>query len=346
MTSITDTQRHGVISAGTWTHDRIKLIDGWPQEEHLAIISATDSQGGGSGHNVAIDIRKLDPTVPVEAIGLTSNDAAGDFLFQQAVATGIDTTQLHRTDCAGTSFTDVMTDTATGKRTFFHHPGTSDLLCPDHFDFKRCNGKLLHLGLLGLHKTMDSPWKEYANGWVAVLAAAKAEGIATNLELVSIAEEKIQLIATPCLAYLDTLIINEYELSALAATSVCDANGTVQPDLCQKAAKAVLSMGTMSLVVVHYPGGAIAVTADGETKFTNSFRVDPSWIKGAVGAGDAFAAGMLYGIHQSWSLDDSLQLAHAAAAASLRSSTTVGSVDTVEACLEFAQSASKPAAAI
>ncbi|OED37629.1 hypothetical protein AB833_22780 [Chromatiales bacterium (ex Bugula neritina AB1)] len=337
-----DRQRNGVISAGTWALDRIKLIDGWPQEEHLAKITATDRQGGGSGYNLAIDLRKLDSSIPVEAIGLIANDADGEYLLQQAQAIGINTAQLHRTDKAGTSFTDVMSDTTNGKRTFFHFPGTSDLLCPDHFDFKSCNGRILHLGLLGLHKTMDSAWREYDNGWVAVLAAAKADGIATNLELVSIPEARIQSIATPCLAYLDTLIVNEYELGALAAAKVCDAQGVVQADLCLQAARTVLSMGTMSLVVVHHPGGAIAVTDDGDTRNVSSFEVDPGWIKSAVGAGDAFTAGMLYGMHQSWSLDNSLELAHAVAAASLRSSTTVGSVESAQACLAFARHASLP----
>jgi len=37
------------------------------------------------------------------------------------------------------------------------------------------------------------------------------------------------------------------------------------------------------------------------------------------GADDAFAAGMLSGIHEGWSVEQSLRLAHATAAASLRS---------------------------
>ena len=47
---------------------------------------------------------------------------------------------------------------------------------------------------------------------------------------------------------------------------------------------------------------------------------------GANGAGDAFAAGMIYGVHEDWPLENSLALAHATAACSLRSVTTSGSV--------------------
>ena len=48
---------------------------------------------------------------------------------------------------------------------------------------------------------------------------------------------------------------------------------------------------------------------------------------GANGAGDAFAAGFLYGYHQGWSLDELVALAHAAAAASLRAISTTGSLE-------------------
>lgn len=332
-------ERKGIISAGTWALDRIKLIDSWPPEEHLAQIIATDRQGGGSGHNLAVDITRLDSTMPVEAIGLLGKDSDGEFITALAKQSGIETSQLHQSEQECTSYTDVMSDHKTGKRTFFHYPGTSALLSPDHFDFNQCNGRILHLGLLGLHKTMDSQWKHYDNGWVAVLAAAKAKGISTNLELVSIDSKKIRQIALPCIAFLDSLIINEYELSALSNKTVCDNNGQIDTDLCIDAIKSLMSQGTMNFIVVHYPQGAIAVTANNDVFTKNSFKVHPSWIKSTVGAGDAFAAGILYAQHENWDIEASLELAHATAAASLRAANTVGSVETTKDCLTFAQQA-------
>ena len=254
--------RHGILSAGTWALDRIKLVDAWPQEEHLAKILSTDMQGGGSGHNLAVDIRKLDATLPVETIGL-----------------------------------------------------------------------------LGVHKTMDSAWRDFDNGWQAVLATAKSSGIVTNLELVSISEEQIQALALPCLPYLDSLIINEYELSALSGINLTDSSGEISSDDCVTAATSLFDKGSMSLVVVHYPKSAIAVTSSGQVIIKPSFNVHTSWIRSSVGAGDAFAAGMLYGIHEEWSLENSLELGHACAAASLRATTTVGSVESVAECLKFARRA-------
>lgn len=331
--------RHGIISAGTWALDRIKLVDAWPQEEHLAKILSTDMQGGGSGHNLAVDIRKLDSNLPVETIGLLGADSDGDFLINNAKEAGIDVTQLQQIDSDRTSFTDVISDKQTGKRTFFHYTGTNDLLSPAHFNFDISHGKILHLGLLGVHKTMDSAWRDFDNGWQAVLATAKSSGIVTNLELVSISEEQIQALALPCLPYLDSLIINEYELSALSGINLTDSSGEISSDDCVTAATSLFDKGSMSLVVVHYPKSAIAVTSSGQVIIKPSFNVHTSWIRSSVGAGDAFAAGMLYGIHEEWSLENSLELGHACAAASLRATTTVGSVESVAECLKFARRA-------
>lgn len=337
-----NTERHGIIAAGSWTVDRIKLVDVWPQEEHLATIVGTDRQGGGSAHNLGVDIRKLDPGIPVEAIGLAGTDADGMFITEIATQAGIDTTQLHQRNDVESSFTDVITVSSTGRRTFFHNPGSNDLLTPDHFDFSKCNGRILHLGLLGLHATMDSPWQQDANGWVSVLKTAHQVGIKTNLELVSIAADRIRQLALPCIPYLDTLIVNEFELGAVANTNICNQDGTINQQRCIEAAQSLFSFsahqqGRLQLIVVHSPTTAIAVTCNTDIICRDSFKVDGSDIISSVGAGDAFAAGMLYGIHEGWQIDASLELAHAAAAASLRSPTTVGSVESVQCVLELAR---------
>ena len=70
-------RRRGIIAAGTLTVDRLKVVDSWPQEEHLAVIISTEQNGGGSAHNVGVDIRQLDSDMPVEIIGLLGSDDDG-----------------------------------------------------------------------------------------------------------------------------------------------------------------------------------------------------------------------------------------------------------------------------
>jgi sugar/nucleoside kinase (ribokinase family) len=328
-------ERRGFVCGGSWAVDRIKLIDQWPEQEKLARITGIDTQGGGSAHNFGVDMRKLDSTMPVDAIGLLGDDADGDFLFEQARAIGIDTRQLLRTDRAATSYTDVMSVTGSGKRTFFHHEGTNDLLTPDHFDFSTTTCRVLHLGLLGLHRSLDHPWKDDANGWVTILKKAKSAGLETNVELVSIEGDRVRQTCRPCLPYLDTLIVNDHEIGGLAAIPTVH-SGLTDRTRCREAAQAVLEEGNMRLVAVHFPEGAICVSADGKVFERESVPMPPEQIGSTVGAGDAFSAGMLYALHEGWPTMPALGLAHAVAASSLRAQTTVGSVVDVDSCLELA----------
>lgn len=336
--------RNGFIAAGCWTLDRIKLITHWPEQEELCNIVSMEAQGGGSAHNFAVDIKKLDTSMPVAAIGLLGEDSEGDFLLEQAQSMGIDTQQLTQTKVANTSFTEVMTERESGKRTFFHFTGCNDKISPTHFDFSQSNAKWLHLGLLGVHAILDKPWSHSPtthdeNGWVRVLKEAKAAGLKTNIEMVSIAPEVNRRICLPCLPYLDALIVNDHEIGSLANLNTI-VNKRTSVEMCMQAAKKVLSLGRdqgeLHWVVVHFPEGAVGVTADGGETICDAVKVDSSEIVSTVGAGDAFAAGMLYALHENWPLDSAMQLAHATAAASLRAASTVAAVQSVEEVLHLA----------
>lgn len=58
--------------------------------------------------------------------------------------------------------------------------------------------------------------------------------------------------------------------------------------------------------------------------FSPSFIVEPHEIKGTAGAGDAFAAGILYCLHQGKDILFALSFANANAAINLGSATTTG----------------------
>jgi sugar/nucleoside kinase (ribokinase family) len=94
--------------------------------------------------------------------------------------------------------------------------------------------------------------------------------------------------------------------------------------------------GIAQHVVVHFPKGAIAASRDGSIIRKPSVNAPAAEVKGANGAGDAFAAGFLYGFHSGWSVAESLALAHATAAASLRQISTTAAIEPWKACLALA----------
>jgi sugar/nucleoside kinase (ribokinase family) len=327
--------RRGFVTGGSWCVDRNKLIDYWPEEDSICEILSEERRNGGSGSNLAIDIRKLDPAMPVETIGLVGDDDDGRFLFAEADAYGIERSRLQVSGAAPTHYTECFGSKRTGRRTHMTFNGVAALLSPDHFDFAGVKGRILHLGLPGIHRTMDGPWQGEANGWVAVLKRARAAGLMTNLELVSVAPERIAALARPCLPHLDLLVVNDHEIGAIAGLPTV-ANKVTDVEACIAAARAVLTQGAMRLVVVHFPRGGLVLQRDGALIKLPSLRVPPAEIVGANGAGDAFAAGFLYGVHEGWPAERCLALAHATAGASLRGISTTGTVESWQRCLDLA----------
>lgn len=327
--------RRGVLTGGTWCADHNKVVEFWPGENEVVEILSEDVAGGGSGCNLAVDLRKLDPAIPVATVGVIGDDADGRVLLAEADAWGIDRTRLAIAPGVRTNYTDAFTSNRTGRRTHIYLQGSSAVLNPEHFDFSDVSARYLHLGLPGIHRQMDRAWEGDANGWVTVLKKARKAGLTTNMEMCSIAPDKLARIVRPCLAHLDLLIINDFEMSAIAGEPVVAAEAA-DPEQVERMARRVLALGAMALVIAHYPEGAVAVTRDGAARFAPSVAVPPEKVVGANGAGDAFAAGVMYGLHEGWALDRALRLGHAAAAASLRSLGTTEAVAPVEECLALA----------
>jgi len=89
-------ERRGVLSAGTWCVDFNKSIARWPDEDTSNEVLAIDRDGGGSGFNMALDLKRLDPDFPVEAMGLVGDDDLGRFLFGECDAHGVAHAALSR----------------------------------------------------------------------------------------------------------------------------------------------------------------------------------------------------------------------------------------------------------
>ena len=140
--------RSGVLAGGNWIVDHVKLIDRWPPQDALANIAGQMSSNGGSAYNVLKNLARMGASFPLEAVGLVGNDAAGQFVRDDCAQHRIDTSRLRTSTAAPTSYTDVMTEQATGRRTFFHCRGANAELAPEHFDFTRTQAKIFHLGYL------------------------------------------------------------------------------------------------------------------------------------------------------------------------------------------------------
>jgi sugar/nucleoside kinase (ribokinase family) len=320
--------RKGIISAGNWIIDHVKIIDTWPKRGMLANIKSKMLGTGGAPYNVLIDLAKLETGIPLFALGVIGNDSDGEYILKDLKKHHIDTKYMKTTEAQPTSYTDVMTEADTGYRTFFHCRGANALLDYEHFKVIETNAKIFHLGYLLLLDKLDSEDKEYGVVAARVLDMLHKKGYKTSVDVVSEASDRFRKIVTPCLKYIDYLIVNEIEAGETTGLKIRRDDKTIDNDNLVKSAKALLSGGVKELVTIHFPEAGYAITKKGESVFSPSFVVDKEEIKGTVGAGDAFCAGMLYGLHEDLPIHETLTIANANARFNLLSPTcTNGAVD-------------------
>ena len=320
--------RRGICCAGNWIIDHVKTIDTWPAEETLANIVEEEIGTGGAPYNVSVDLSRFDVDVPLFALGLVGDDADGQLILSDLQARGIDASRIRKVPDHPTAYTDVMNVRSTGRRTFFHNRGANALLGPDDFDVGGLTCRVLSLGYLLLLDTLDGEDPEFGTRAARVLAEARSAGISTAVDVVSEHSDRFARVVVPSLAQCDHLIINEFEAGRTCGIDLSP-GGTLDRSAVEAAAEQLIGYGVSQMVAIHTPEASFARTRDGAAVWRPTLEIPDGFIVGSAGAGDAFFAGMLLGIHEGWELGESLEFANAAAASSLRHPTCTGGVGTV-----------------
>jgi sugar/nucleoside kinase (ribokinase family) len=333
--------RAGVLCAGTIVVDVGKVIDAYPALDHFANIERVSLSTGGPAVNMAVDLRLLGATFPIGVLGTVGDDEHAAFILAECARLGINTAGIRKLAGAVTSFTDAMVERDGGRRTMFHHSGANALFDASSSGIETSGARILHAGAPGIHPIMDSWRPDGGNGWSALLQRAQAAGLHTNLELVSLEQDRIAEVALPCLPFLDSIVINELEAGALTGihAPVPRADGPVDWPALEAMALSMIERGVSALAVVHFPAGCVAAGSGGQTWRQGSVRLSREQVRSTTGAGDAFASGVILGLHEGWPVERCLQLGVASAAASVRSPNTSDGIQRVEACLAEADRA-------
>ena len=331
------TTRRGIIAGGNWIVDHVKVIDRWPERDGLAYVLAETASNGGAPYNLLIDLARLGVAFPLAAVGRVGDDEDGRRILADCAEHGIDSTQLRTTREAPTSVTDVMTERATGRRTFFHQRGANALLAAEHFDFQRTQARIFHLGYLLLLDALDAPAPDGRPHAAELLARARTAGLLTSLDCVSENSRRCETVVMPVLPFVDVLFVNDFEAEQLTGRKL-GRGGELDRAAVEAAVRQLLAGGVQRWVIVHFPEGACAGSRDGELCWQPSVRVPGDRIAGTAGAGDAFAAGVLTGLHEEWTLPRCLELGVSVAAASVHRATCSEAVRPIAECMELARS--------
>jgi sugar/nucleoside kinase (ribokinase family) len=322
-------KRKGILAGGNWIIDQVKIVDTYPREESLANISEQSEGSGGSPFNVLVDLSRAPVDFPLYAAGLVGADATGTLIKKILRESKINASLLKSTPKLATSYTDVMTVQSTGKRTFFHQRGANAAWTGSDIDFTKNKARIFHLGYLLLLDALDAPDKRHGTKAAALLAKARRAGMKTSVDVVSEDSDRFRKIVLPALKHTDYCILNEIEAGNTTGFTVRTPDGGLDTAALRHAAVALLESGSSEVVVVHFPEGAFARTRKGEDCWQSSLKLPKKFIKGAAGAGDAFCAGVLCGLHESWDLSRCLEVGVCMAAASLSDPTCTGGVASI-----------------
>jgi sugar/nucleoside kinase (ribokinase family) len=329
------TARSGLLAAGNWVMDQVKIIDVYPQRGQLANIRRQFQGTGGSSYNVSINLARLRAPFPISGAGLVGNDDFGRMILADCRRHGIDARHLRSTSSATTSYTDVMTEHDGSHRTFFHHRGANALWNGADLDFKKHKARILHLGYLLLLDALDAPDSKFGTKTARLLHAAQRAGMKTSVDVVSEDSDRFSRIVPPALKYVDYCILNEIEAGKTTGFKIRESDGGLNTVSLRHAAGALLQAGVRELIVIHFPEGAFMRTHQGEDFWQASLNLPAKHIAGTAGAGDAFAAGLLLGLHEGWELQRCLVTGVCVAGASLSHPTCTGGVTSLAAALKL-----------
>ena len=311
-------QYAGITVAGTVIVDKINEISAYPNCGELTQIRSIQTAVGGCVPNVAMDLKRICPWLPVQAMGTVGSDEEATFVKQTLESAGVNTRHLVTLEGQRTSFTEVMSIPG-GQRTFFTYAGASAEFGSEHMNWEN-PPRLLHIGYFLLLERVD-------NGeGLKILKTAKERGVETSIDLVSENSDRYHMVA-PCLPYTDYLIINEVEAGKLSGISP-------EPENLELIARKLQEMGVRKKVIIHQPDRSVCLSEAGFT-CVPSYELPAGFIQGTTGAGDAFCAGALTGIYENWDDKAILEFASGAAVMSLNAPDATSGLRTMKEIQSF-----------
>jgi sugar/nucleoside kinase (ribokinase family) len=289
----------------------------------LVPITDVKRSPGGAVPNSGIDLKTLDPSVEVAAVGKVGDDDAGAFVREFMLERGLDVSGVQTVKGVPTTFTDVMTVASTGERTFFNMHGADSVLVPEDIDPAALGCDIFHLGYLLLLDGLDAEDAEYGTKAARLLAKVRAAGIKTSLDIVSEQSGRFPKIVRPALKHCDYVVINEIEGSLATGLPALGEDGRPCEANLHRICEALFGLGVKEQVVVHCPEMSVSLDSAGTFAAVPSLKLSSGWIKGSVGAGDAFCAGMLYAFLKGMPADEGMRLASCCAVANLAATDSV-----------------------
>ena len=325
----------GICCAGNMLVDITYPIATWPRQGELThITEGIQISTGGSVCNTITDLARLDRDLHVVASGYAGHDSEGDFILcEMRKYPNIDLSQVRRD--GRTSFTAVMSNNQTKERTFFQHAGANAYYGEDDIDWDALNVDIFHIGYILLLPALDAADDKYGTKMARLLHNAQKKGLKTSIDVVSESGDRFSKLVTPALKYADYCVINELEAQQTTGVLLRDQDGCLHPENMLVALSRLKELGVSTWAVIHCPELGCGIDENDRYFEVPSLKLPMGYIKGTVGAGDAFCAGVLYAAETGMDLERGLRLAACTAAASLSEVSASDGVNSVAEVLKL-----------
>ena len=298
----------GIFIGGNILTDNVKFVELYPNKGMLATIESETLAVGGCVPNTAIDLKKLDRDLSVKVFGRIGADDKGEYVVSQMYKAGVDTSSVKISDKYPTSYSDVITVKDTGERTFFHNRGANAEFNPNDVDISKLDCDIFHIGYLMLLDYFDKIDESGITPMSLMLKKIQDKGIKTSIDIVSESSGNFTKVVSAALPYCNYVIINEIEACNIVGINARNSNGELVDDNIKLAMKKIMSYGVKEKTIIHCPEKAFCLNKDDKFTIVNSIKLKKNFIKGSVGAGDAFCAGALYAIYKEMSDENILSV--------------------------------------
>jgi sugar/nucleoside kinase (ribokinase family) len=303
-----DMRKPRVLSFGIVVADVVcPVLDGLPAEGHLVQVDDIELHCGGCAANVAIGLARLG--VDATLVGKVGDDLFGKAVVQYMEARGVRTSAVSVAEDYGTSKTVILPVRGQDRR-FIH-----------------CFGANAAVSAQSLKDALDQPFDFiYVGGYLAmpaidpsqiaaILHDARSGGAKVVLDVVlphanpNVAELRSAL--EPVLVETDVFVPNEDEAAVITGSAEL-----------RSQADFLLGMGASEVIVTRGAEGSYYRSAS-EEWFEPPVVVE--YVDGS-GAGDAFSAGLVFGMVESLTTKRAVKLASAYGASACRGIGCTGSL--------------------
>lgn len=306
----------GIVCAGYAGADIIKTISAFPERHGLVSVTNIRASLGGAVCNCALDLARLSPETTVKPMANIGYDEYGAAIMSEfGKFPNIDTSLIRREGRTG--FTDVLDEAATRVRSFLVYRGANADFGVESVNPAKLDADIFHIGYICLLDALDSPDAEYGTQMARLLKNVSSAGIMTSVDVVTDSTGRHRFLMPAAMRYTDIMCVNEHEAGAAFGISLRDERDALIEARVPEVLRLFMDSGVRKWAIIHAPECAYGIDKTGEIRRAPGAILPDGYIKGTVGAGDAFVSGVLLGALRGAEISEAMEDGIAAAASSL-----------------------------